>query len=367
MNPAFPEPVIHTWIYTDAAHLENASTSDFNIATDCAVLIINYNTARQTRRCLQSLLDAELLPAQIHLLDNHSAEEDFNYLKIEMPARPVDIRLYLYRAEDNLGFAAGSNALLEQALRHPEIRYVLLLNNDAVAHPALLKTLRQALIDGEAENIHMAGASMHRLDRPEEADTLGIALYTSLMPADRKTFDDHHVGPTGGCALYTRNLLDTLKNTSGYWFDPRFFCYSEDTDLVLRARLLGFRATHIHQVLALHEGQASSGGSYNDFIVYHGLRNTIWMHIKLIPANLLYRYGIFLLAAHLASILRYILTGRLSLLTKVYRDAWQQRQPFLEERKQWTKKAHASKQLQACITPRFYRRGYLRQILRKTR
>ena len=40
---------------------------------------------------------------------------------------------------------------------------------------------------------------------------------------------------------------------------------------------------------ALHQGQASSGGAArDDFIAYHGVRNVIWMHVKLMPTALLW-------------------------------------------------------------------------------
>ena len=101
---------------------------------------------------------------------------------------------------------------------------------------------------------------MHKLADPAEVDTLGIAMYASLMPADRKSLDDTFIGPTGGCCMLTRALIERLKAVSGYCFDPRFFCYCEDTDMVLRAVLLGYRPIYLDQLVALHEGQASSGG-----------------------------------------------------------------------------------------------------------
>lgn len=335
------------------------------IASDCAALVINYNTARQTVRNIESLLAGTRLPAHIHLLDNASAPDDLAWLQAHLPAPPSGVQLHLYRADTNLGFAAGSNALIDRALAQPATQYTLLLNNDAVAQPPLLQQLRQALVDGAAHNIHMAGARMHRLAQPGVVDTLGIAIYASLMPADRHSLDDPYAGPTGGCAIYSRALLDALHQTSGYWFDPRYFCYWEDTDLVLRARLLGFDAAHIDQTLALHEGQASSSGGSNDFIAYHGWRNGLWMHLKLIPAGLLIRYGPLLLLAHAANVMRCLLTGQARLLWRIYRDAWGQRQAFISERQQWTRHPQAATRLRPLIAPRFYRKGYLRQLFGK--
>lgn len=348
------------------AHADGASPAGQDGLADCAAISISFNTAEQTARSVQSLLSGTVLPRCIYVLDNASHEADFERLRRLLPSDAAcDVRLY--RSAQNLGFAQGSNALLALALAQPQCRYVLLLNNDAVARPRLLQALRDALIQGQPGNVHMAGARMHRLADAEAVDTLGIALYASLMPADRKTLDDPFMGPTGGCALYSRTLLDAVYVRSGYWFDPRYFCYCEDTDLVLRARLLGYDGAFVDELLALHEGQASSQATGpSDFVAYHGLRNSIWMQVKLIPAPLLARYGVLLLLAHVATGVRYVLTGRVNVLWRVYRDAWHQRAAFVQERKQWMNRGgDRAPGLQRLIAPRFYRRGYFFQIVRQ--
>lgn len=334
------------------------------VAADCIALSINFNTAQQTLRSIHSLLAGDLLPQRILVLDNASAASDFEYLRTHLP-QTVACEIQLYRSPCNLGFAQGSNAQIALALADPACQYVLLLNNDAIARPALLRSLHQVLQDGANTCIHMAGARMHRISQPDEVDTLGIALYASLMPADRTNLQDPFIGPTGGCVLYSRTLLETLATHSGYCFDARFFCYCEDTDLVLRARLLGFDATFVDEVLALHEGQASSHATGNEnFVAYHGLRNSIWMQIKLMPAPLLRKYGVLLALAHVAMALRYTLSGRAAVLLKVYRDAWSQRHGFYRERRAWAAQGWLREErLAPWIAPRFYRRGYILQLL----
>lgn len=328
------------------------------------VLVISYNTARQTLRCLESLQQSSILPDWVLVLDNASSSSDYQHLRDGVKA-PKAGALHIYRAEQNLGFALGSNVLIDLLLREPTCRYIMLLNNDAVAEKEMLAALRAAL-QAAGEDAGLAGGRMHKLAAPAQVDTLGIALYASLMPADRQTLNDIYVGPTGGCCMLTRTLVERLKTVSGYCFDPRFFCYCEDTDLVIRAVLLGYRPLYLDQLLALHEGQASSGGGYNPFIAYHGLRNTLWMHAKLIPAGMLWRYGLLLLFAHALMLGRHILSGRFSLMLKVYRDALRRFPEFMAERKQFNNhvlvRRHA---LDGFITRRFYRKGYLQRVLQE--
>lgn len=319
--------------------------------------VINYNTARQTQRCVESLLQASPPPAWVLVLDNASKAADFQQLQQGLVAG-FSTHIQLFRSETNLGFAAGSNFLIERLMQTPGCDHIGLLNNDAVALPGLVRALHDALSSPDAR-VGMAGGRMHKLAQPDVVDTLGITLYASLMPADRKTTDDPYLGPTGGCCLMTRAFLVDVKTQTGYWFDERYFCYCEDTDLVLRANLLGYRPAYVDELIALHEGQASSSAQPSHFIAYHGLRNAIWMQWKLIPTSVFWRYAPYCLLAHGLTLVRQLLSGRAALLWAVYRDAFQQLGPLRTERQRLTqvRRIEASALRQA-MSPRFYRQGY---------
>ncbi len=324
------------------------------------ITVINFNTAAQTLRCLASLAASNTPPDWVLVLDNASNADDYARLLAGCQGLQRSA-LRLYRSDTNLGFAAGSNFLIDRLLEEADCRFLGLLNNDAVAQPAMVDRLVDALASAP-RRIGMSGGRMHKLHAPEQVDTLGISLYASLMPADRHSTDDPYLGPTGGCCMLTRELVEALLAASGYCFDARFFCYCEDTDLVLRANLLGYEPAYVDEVVALHEGQASSGGGFNRFIAYHGIRNSIWMQMKLMPSGVLARYGMLLLLAHALSIGRHLLAGNGRLLVEVYRDAWAQRRPFLHERQRWTRGAVLQpERLMDRFAPRFYRAGYWRQ------
>ncbi len=205
---------------------------------------------------------------------------------------------------------------------------------------------------------------MHQLHAPGSVDTLGITIYANLMPADRKTTEDPYLGPTGGCCIMDRAFVEDTISVSGYLFDSRFFCYCEDTDLVLRAVLRGYRPIFVNDVVALHEGQASSGGNYNDFIAYHGLRNALWMQWKLMPMVLRLRHSPSSLAAQMMTVVRYTLDGRLGVLLRVYKDAYARRAEFRQEGMRlsayWKLNARA---LRRRFSSRFYRKGYIKLAL----
>lgn len=332
--------------------------------TGVGFTVINFNTAAQTLRCVGSLVQCLEPPAWVLVLDNASNDADYQRLLQSLQSGPRT-QVQLFRSDINLGFAAGSNFLVNQLLERKPCNYIGLLNNDAVALPELVSALRSPLAQGHAM-VGMSGGRMHKLMQPDEVDTLGITLYASLMPADRKDTRDPYLGPTGGCCLMTRAFVLDMLATTGYCFDERFFCYCEDTDLVLRANLMGYRPAYVDTLVALHEGQASSGGGNNHFIAYHGLRNALWMQCKLIPASLLWRYALPLLLAHLLTIVRQVISGRSKVLWAIYRDAFKSFGAFYSERKQLQKvRRRDGKLLRSVMSPHFYRQGYASIVLKE--
>ena len=339
-----------------------ARTPTLSTAADVGYTVINYNTAAQTLRCIASLAQCTPAPTWILVLDNASAKEDFDLLASKLQVAPCS-NIQLFHSRVNLGFAAGSNFLINQLLAIPACQFIGLLNNDAVAKPELVGLLRTALADSK-HPAGMAGGRMHKLHHPQEVDTLGITLYASLMPADRKDTTDPYLGPTGGCCLMMRNFVQDIKAISGYCFDERFFCYCEDTDLALRANLLGYRPAYVDQLVALHEGQASSRIRNNSFIAYHGLRNLVWMHCKLIPISLLIRNSPWLLLAHLLNVIKQTLSGRPNVLFALYRDAFKQLPVMLQERAIFKTAMRVDRTtLDRVLGKRFYRKGYSRVVL----
>lgn len=285
---------------------------------DVTAAVINFNTARLTTECVRSLLDAGI--GRILVLDNGSAADDYARLQAEAAAA-ID-RVRIVRSEENLGFAQGSNQLIDEALRDPRCRHVLLLNSDAIVDAggltACLHAMRQSHHD-------LMGGRMLKPVTPGEAapvvDSLGIALYKCLLASNRKSTTDAYLGPTGGFAIYSRRFLEEVRRLHGYVFDPTYFCYAEDTDLCVRARLLGCSVGYCDETVAYHEGQASNAGEYNDFILYHGIRNSIWMAAKSMPLWIIVSQLPWVVLLHAGIVVRHTLQGRWRTLLRLYLDA----------------------------------------------
>jgi GT2 family glycosyltransferase len=339
--------------------VQRATPTDRGI-DDLTAAIINFNTAPLTGRAVRSLLDAGV--RRVLVLDNGSAAEDLRRLESE-PFDPADA-VRIVRSEENLGFAAGSNRLIELALADASCDRVLLLNSDAIVDA---RGLAACLARMDREACDLMGGRMLKLGpagEDDDVDSLGIALYRSLLASNRKSTTDRYLGPTGGFAILRRAFLEEVVRVHGHVFDPAYFCYAEDSDLCLRARLLGASVGYCDEVAARHAGQASTTGGYSDFILYHGIRNSIWMVAKSMPGALVVLHLPWIVALHAGIVLRHVAQGHARTLLRLYVDAAKGLPAVLRARR----KVQASRrvrlaELRSHIDPRFYEKRYVKTAL----
>jgi GT2 family glycosyltransferase len=329
---------------------------------DVVATVINFNTAPLTLRCMRSLLDAGI--PRVLVLDNASAKED--YVLLQSAHAGMEDRVRIIRSETNLGFAAGSNQLIAEALRHAECERVLLVNSDAVVDAEglglCLRTMQEARHDLMGGRMLKPGVAA---DSIQAVDSLGITLYRPLLASNRKSTEEAYLGPTGGFAVYSRRFLEKVARLHGYVFDPAYFCYAEDTDLCVRARLLGCSVGYTDEIVAYHEGQASNAGQYDDFILYHGIRNSIWMVAKCIPFWILVAHLPWVLILHAGIAVRHVLQGRWRTVLRLYRDALAGLPAVLARRRAVQASRRVSlKAFRAHIDPRFYETRFLEAAVR---
>lgn len=322
-----------------------------------AVLMVHYGRAPTTVAALAALLPQLPARARVWVLDN-AGDLDPSLL----PEAGGRIELDRAGIDGNLGFAAGMNRLIDRALAEPALQRVLLLNNDAVMQPgALAAMLREA----DASAAALVAARLMSLSAPAQVDSLGITLFRSGIASNRMEVGQKLLGPTGGCLLATRALLEDLLASHGQVFDSDFFCYAEDTDLAMRARWLGHDSAYADDAVVLHHGSAASGGPDNDFVLYHGIRNSIWALAKNAPLGWLLQFSPWIVTAHAGIWLGNLRKGRWRTLARLYRDAlaglpamWRKRRCIHAHRRV---PARAWRQW---VEPRLYDPAYLRRSWR---
>lgn len=326
------------------------------------VLMVAYDNAEATGECLARLGPELGVDDQLLLLDNGSSPAQAVMLREAV--QQLGGRGRYLRSDINTGFAGGMNRLLSKALTTGSGERFLLLNNDTVPTPGFLARLL-AVIDLQSR-IDMAAARMMVSEHPDMVDSLGIALYRSGLASNRKRVQQRLLGPTGGCMLLTRRVLEDLHSSHGEWFDETFFCYAEDSDLVMRARWLGYESGYADDALVLHHGSLSSGGPDNEFVLYHGIRNSIWALVKNAPALWLLAHLPWLLVAHGGIWLRNLRKRRWRTLLRLYWHALRGLPVMLGKRRRIRRSRRmAARQWWSWIEPSLYEPDYLRRAWRE--
>ena len=250
--------------------------------SNCAVLIVNWNSWDELSRCFDALLRQSYKDFRVFVADNASERAAPDGIFSKIPD------LVFVRNGFNFGFAEANNRLLDLA---EDFEWVVFLNPDAFPESCWLEQLMMAadrypdyscfcshllmadrpdLIDGEGDSYHISGLAWR------EGHGRGACREKGI----RQVFS--------ACAAAAMYRSEILRKVGG--FDSDFFCYFEDVDLGFRLRLAGHRCLLVPSAVVHHMGAATSGGQQSDFSVYHGHRNLVWTYVKNMPCLLFWAF-----------------------------------------------------------------------------
>ena len=290
------------------------------IKVETAVLVLNWQGEKLIKDCLDALRAQSYGNFLAVVADNASTDASVDIIRSDYP----DVLLYDFK--ENYGFARGNNEAIELLFKtYPDLKYVVLLNNDTKAEPQwLFELVSAAEADPKAGSIASQLLIWDGENEPTLVDSAGDMFYKHGVagkrgygkPRDTYTDDSGVFGACAGAALYR---VEALKKTG--LLDPDFFAYNEDVDLAFRLRLMGYSCHYAHKAAVWHRVGFSTK-KYSDNALYWAKRNSTWVVWKNFPTPLLRRYGIgIFLYAFLSDVL-WTMRGRLKPIWKGRRDAF---------------------------------------------
>jgi GT2 family glycosyltransferase len=234
-----------------------------------AVIVLNWNGVRDTLDCLASLRSLDYGNFGVIVVDNGSTDGSAGTLRAAHPWVEV------VETGANLGFSGGNNVGIVHALARGA-DYLLLLNNDTVVDPGVLRALVAAAalhpaaaafspkiyFHGDPRRIWYAGT---RWD-PETA----MFRHVGRGQVDGGAFAK--MGPTAyasGCALFAP--ASSFREIG--LLDERFFLMYEETDWCYRAHKAGRPSIFVPGALVWHKVSASVGGYDSPLARYFLSRN----------------------------------------------------------------------------------------------
>jgi GT2 family glycosyltransferase len=247
-----------------------------------SVVIVNYNTPKLVRNCVQSVLDKSIASHEdIVVVDNASTDNSFSYLKETLP---VGVRLV--RTSINRGFAAGVNFGVVGCVRE----LVLVLNPDTYFVDASLENVVN-LMRSEGD-VGLVGLDLMYPDGERQfsarrfyslLDILSRRSPLGRLEAFKRRIDNHLMREAwragkpfeaewvlGTGFIVRRSLFGDLGG-----MDEHFFLYMEDVDFCARIWQAGYRVLCVPGARLTHEHQRASASG---FLSKAGRRhmNSLW-------------------------------------------------------------------------------------------
>lgn len=240
---------------------------------DITAIIPNFNSKSYIAECIDAL-KAQTVPVDIILVDNASSDGSCDFVEENYPEVSV------IRLSENFGFSRAVN----EGITKTRTKYVLLINDDAIAEPELAENLIKTA-EGD-EKIFSVSSKMIQYDDRTKLDGAGdnyCALGWAFARGKDKSVSRYSkecevFSACAGAALYRKRILDEI----GY-FDEYHFAYLEDVDMGYRGRIWGYKNMYCPTARCFHVGSSSTGSRYNDFKVRLSARNNVYMVFKNMP------------------------------------------------------------------------------------
>ena len=223
-----------------------------------AVVILNWNGKKFLEKFLPSVVQCNSSYAQIIVADNASSDDSISFLTNNYP------QVKIINNAINGGFSKGYN----DALKHVEAEYYILLNSDVEVSPGWMDSIiklmdndrsiavcQPKIKDFNRKNyFEYAGAAGGFIDKYGYPFCRGRILDTN--EEDKGQYDDTRevFWATGACLFVRAEYFHKVEG-----FDEDFFAHMEEIDLCWRLKNLGYKVMYCSESTIYHVG----GGTLN--------------------------------------------------------------------------------------------------------
>ena len=240
--------------------------------SDVAVIIVNYGTAEMAIAAADSVLlrPDDGLSVEIHVVDNASPGNDAEHLVAASQRWGATVTLHLEK--HNHGFGRGNNVVLRSLASRPDPpRYAYLLNPDARlvsntvstlagfldAHPRAAVAgsgiLEEGTLIPASSGFRFPGLTSEFVDAVNFGPLTRLFNQASVRVSSASPIQE--VDWVSGASMMAR--IDALAEVD--FFDPDFFLYFEEVDLMRRLKAKGWQVWTLTDALIAHVAGASTG------------------------------------------------------------------------------------------------------------
>lgn len=232
---------------------------------DISIVIINYNTAKYTLECIDSVIKFtdKSLSYEIVVVDNNSKLEDLKHLEDNFPKHE---NVSLHKSVINTGFGGGNMF----GAQFTNGKYILFLNNDAMLLNDCLSILHSYMESNPkvgvstAQNFDEHNKHVISFDHDKGIRKLLLGRsfleknWSNQFPKRKKEYTEPiSVNFVNGAFMFFRR--EAFEKIGG--FDTNIFLYFEEMDICFRMRQIGFESVLVPEAKILHYQGVSTGVS----------------------------------------------------------------------------------------------------------
>ncbi|MEP4486872.1 MAG: glycosyltransferase family 2 protein [Halioglobus sp.] len=218
-----------------------------SVSHQTACVVLNWRNTEATVKCISSILEGDVKPKYIYVVDNHS----MNNANLEIGAcleqtypqfeENFGCQFIWVDTLRNLGYAGGNNVALVQAMQIPEVEYLWILNNDTQVAGRSLEAMLE--LAGTCSDVGFVGGRVKAELAGSEEYSGGGRVYPRLGLTRRvKSVASEHeyqgIDYVVGCNM----LIKCSMARKVGLMDESYFMYSEEVDWQLEAKKRGWRA-----------------------------------------------------------------------------------------------------------------------------
>ncbi|PWI57461.1 glycosyltransferase family 2 protein [Sulfoacidibacillus thermotolerans] len=204
------------------------------------LIVVSYNTQKQTRQCLENLLRFTEVPHHIWVIDNGSTDGSKEMLHTLQ--QQTNAHFTLLENEVNKGYSRAVNQVYGNLDRHGDICYV---NSDVYVGPEWAVRFQYHL--AHDEQIAAVAPIGRGIGGKQDAANYGAFACTNAYDEQSLLAFNRRRSAAVPSAVTTKSLQGTLlyirraahEQIGG--LDPGCECGADDADWCLRARLLGWK------------------------------------------------------------------------------------------------------------------------------
>jgi GT2 family glycosyltransferase len=220
-----------------------------------SILWVNYNSMGfrdVVEDSLRSVWELDYPDYELIVVDNASTDGSFEVVK--QCVERVGVKASVVRSKKNLGFAGGNN--LAYKFVSKDSKYIILLNNDAVAYPESLREIVEFMEDKPSVGAVQGIIYEYTSPAIQAAGSFLTELLTSwtLKTPPRKPISITY--PSGAFAILRRESLNRI-GLANRLFPEGSFAFLDDNYLGMKLWNHGYKVLSLPVKAARHVGGAS--------------------------------------------------------------------------------------------------------------